>query len=151
LSQTHTNPQRQREKRISLRTSLALWRFGLVSEQREPDMKEHAIPLSLAALLLAVAGCGDKASLSGKYHIEQDGYGFGPGADKIILDLRSDGTFDVKAGPLVMLDGTWESTEGGVKFSRGEGAMVASYRADGSALVPVQDGKDVPGWRWRRN
>lgn len=114
-------------------------------------MNKHTVFALLGLLLIVTSGCGDKAGLSGKYHIEQDGYGFGPGADKIILDLRSDGTFDVKAGPLVMLDGTWKPEGDGITFSRGQGAMVVSYRADGSALIPVLEGKDVPGWRWRRN
>ena len=100
-------------------------------------------------LLLALAGCGEK-SLTGKYHIEQDGYGFGPGAEKIILDLRSDGTFDVKAGPLTMLEGSWQAKAGQLTFSRGQGSLVVSYRAEGSKLVPIKDGQDVAGWRWRR-
>jgi hypothetical protein len=103
----------------------------------------------LVAILLALAGCGGK-SLAGKYHIEQDGYGFGPGAEKIILDLRRDGTFDVKAGPVVLLDGTWEAKDDQLTFSRGQGSLVVSHRAEGSALVPRKDGKDIPGWRWRR-
>ena len=43
----------------------------------------------LAALLLAsFLGCGTEASLVGTYHIEQDGYGFGPGAEKIATARR---------------------------------------------------------------
>ena len=96
-----------------------------------------------------VAGC-QKKSAAGKYHIDQDGYGFGPGADKIILDLRSDHTFDVKAGPLTMLDGTWETKSGEVVFSREQGSLVTTYRLEGATLVPRKDGKDVGGWRWKR-
>src|SRR5262245_56579473 len=105
--------------------------------------------LPLFVLLLALAGCG-QPSLAGKYHIEQDGYGFGPGAEKIILDLRPDGTFDVKAGPLVMLDGAWQAQSGRLTFSRGQGSLVVSYRAEGPKLIPMKDGSDVPGWRWNR-
>src|SRR2546423_136712 len=97
---------------------------------------------------LALSGCG-RTSLAGKYHIEQDGYGFGPGAEKIILDLRSDHTFDVKAGPVVtLLDGTWQAEGGQVTFSRGQGSLVVNYRVAGTKLLPLKDGKDVPGWRW---
>ena len=102
------------------------------------------------ALLIAVAGCGSEVSLVGQYHIEQDGYGFGPGADKIILDLRADKTFDVKAGPLTMLEGTWQAKSGLLTFSKGEGNLVVNYRAEGLKLIPQKDGKDVPGWRWTR-
>ena len=105
--------------------------------------------LLLLVLLSALAGCG-QTSLAGKYHIEQDGYGFGPGAEKIILDLRPDGTFDVKAGPVVMLDGTWQAQSGRLTFSRGQGSLVVHYRADGPKLIPMKDGSDVPGWRWKR-
>lgn len=73
----------------------------------------------IVLLILTIAGCDAQTSLVGKYNIDQDGYGFGPGADKIILDLRADQTFDVKAGPLVMLDGTWEPKEGKITFSKG--------------------------------
>lgn len=100
--------------------------------------------------LLALSGCGGKTSVAGRYNIDQDGYGFGPGADKIILDLRSNGTFDVKAGSLTMLDGTWENKSGQVVFSKEQGSLVTTYRIDGSKLVPMKDGKDVPGWRWKR-
>jgi hypothetical protein len=100
--------------------------------------------------VLVSAGCDAQTSLVGKYNIEQDGYGFGPGADKIILDLRADQTFDVKAGPLVMLDGTWSTKEGTLTFSRGQGAMGTAYRVDGAKLIPQTDGKDVTGWRWKR-
>jgi hypothetical protein len=102
-------------------------------------------------LLLTLAGCGSEVSLVGQYHIEQDGYGFGPGAEKIILDLRPDKTFDVKAGPLTMLDGTWSAKDGQLTFSKGQGNLVVGYRADGTKLIPQQDGKDVSGWRWARN
>jgi hypothetical protein len=101
-------------------------------------------------LIVSLAGCDSQPSPAGKYNIEQDGYGFGPGADKIILDLREDKTFDVKAGPLVMLDGTWEVKENNVVFSRGQGAISTSYRPDGAKLIPQADGKDVTGWRWKR-
>jgi hypothetical protein len=107
--------------------------------------------LILAALCLSsLLGCGTEPSLVGTYHIEQDGYGFGPGAEKILLDLRADKTFDVKAGPLTMLEGTWQAAGGQLTFSQGQGNLVVNYRAEGTKLVPQKDGKDVSGWRWVR-
>ena len=101
-------------------------------------------------LMIGLAGCSPEMTVAGKYHIEQDGYGFGPGAEKIILDLRTDKTFDVKAGPVVLVDGTWSIKDEHVTFSKGQGAIVVSYRPEGTKLLPVQGGKDVPGWRWAR-
>lgn len=87
--------------------------------------------------------------MAGKYHIEQDGSGFGPGADKITLDLNADKTFKVQAGPkFTMLEGTWQAKDKQLTFSKEQGAIVVNYRAEGGKLIPMKDGKDVPGWRW---
>jgi hypothetical protein len=120
----------------------------------------HRTPLIFVALvipallLLAVvpAGCSPGVTLVGTYHIEQEGYGFGEGAEKITLDLNADKTFKVQAGPKVtLLDGTWEAKDGKLKFSEEQGAMKMNYRIDGTKLVPLEnDGKDVPGWQWAR-
>src|SRR5262245_6930377 len=123
--------------------------FAPLAPRRIADMTIFR-GLSLALFLVLVAGCS-KSSPAGMYHIEQDGYGFGPGADKITLDLRSDSSFSVQAGPKVtMLDGTWQHKAGLVTFSREQGAIVVNYRVDGTALIPMKDGKDITGWRWRR-
>jgi hypothetical protein len=112
-------------------------------------MRRVSVPLCLF-LVLFPAGC-KKSSPAGRYHIEQDGNVFGVGAEKITLDLRSDGTFTVQAGPKVtMLDGTWEHKAGQVTFSKEQGAIVVNYRVEGTALVPMKDGKDQTNWRWRR-
>jgi hypothetical protein len=104
-----------------------------------------------AVLAIALAGCAPGVTLVGTYHIEQDGQGFGEGAEKITLDLAADKTFKVQAGPKVtLLDGTWESKDGMLKFSEEQGAIKMNYRLDGTKLIPMQDGKDVPGWRWAR-
>jgi len=100
--------------------------------------------------LFALTGCNPSPSVSGRYNIEQDGYGFGPGADKIILELRSDGSFDVTAGKVTMLQGTWESKSGQVTLSKEQGAIVVNYRIEGSKLIPMKDGKDITGWRWKK-
>jgi hypothetical protein len=106
--------------------------------------------IALCALLM-VAGCGKgEISVTGRYHIDQDGYGFGPGADKITLDLRGDKTFDVNAGPVNMLNGAWEHKAGQVIFSREQGSLVNTYRIEEGKLIPMKDGKEVPGWRWKR-
>lgn len=107
---------------------------------------------ALVLLAVAFAGCSSPLTLVGTYHIEQEGHGFGEGAEKITLDLNADKTFKVQAGPKVtLLDGTWEAKDGKLKFSEEQGAMKMNYRIDGTKLVPLEnDGKDVPGWRWAR-
>jgi hypothetical protein len=109
------------------------------------------LPLGLLASLMVIAACSPTATLSGKYHIEQDGYGFGPGAEKITLELKPDKKFAVQAGPKVtMLEGTWEAKDKQVTLSQGHGNIAVSYRAEGLKLIPMKDGKDVAGWRWAR-
>ena len=54
------------------------------------------------------------------------------------------------SGPLMMLDGTWQSKDGTLTFSRDQGAIVATYRTDGMKLIPQAESKDVTGWRWKR-
>jgi hypothetical protein len=49
-----------------------------------------------------------------------------------------------------MLEGTWQAKDGQLTFSKGQGNLVVSYRAEGTKQIPQQDGKDVPGWRWAR-
>ena len=106
--------------------------------------------LWILVLAPVIAGCG-APSPAGKYHCEQDNNAFGPGAEKIILDLRRDNTFDVKAGPLVMFAGQWEQKEGQVVFSEAGHNMALQYRQEGTALVPMKEGKPITFWRWRRN
>jgi len=105
--------------------------------------------LSVSLVAMTLAGC-QYANVAGRYNISQEGYGFGEGAEKIELDLRPDKTFDVKVGALTLLEGNYESDGKTVTFSRGQGAMVVSYRVDGGNLRPVHDGKDAPGWMWKR-
>lgn len=111
--------------------------------------------LALLAVSVALTGCSPEATLTGTYHIEQDGYGFGPGAEKITLDLKTDKKFAVQAGPKVtMLEGTWEATNQDgkkhVTLSQGQGNIAVNYRAEGTKLIPLKDGKDIAGWRWAR-
>lgn len=115
-------------------------------------IKQTSAALTLVAIVF-LAGCsGNKMiSVTGAYHIDQDGYGFGPGADKIILSMHSNNKFDVKTGPVTMLEGTWAQKDNNVIFSEGQGAIVVNYRAEKDRLVPMKDGKDVTGWRWKRN
>jgi hypothetical protein len=119
-----------------------------------PGMNSRFLYLCALALLAALAGvgCSPAVTLVGTYHIEQDGYGFGEGAEKITLDLAADKTFKVQAGPKVtLLDGTWEAKDGKLKFSEEQGNVKMNYRIDGTKLVPLEnDGKDVTRWRWAR-
>jgi hypothetical protein len=89
--------------------------------------------------------------ITGTYHVQQEGASFGEGAEKITLDLNADKTFQVHEGPTeVTLEGTWVLQDGKLKFSEEKGALVMNYRVDGSQLIPMQAGEDIPGWRWVR-
>ena len=35
-------------------------------------------------------------------------------------------------------------------FSESHGNLVVNYRTEAGRLIPMQDGKDVAGWRWQR-
>lgn len=112
--------------------------------------KQLTVILLMAALCF-IAGCGKKGpTAGGQYHIDQDGYGFGPGADKIILTLNGDGSFDAKAGPVLMHSGTWEAKENMLTLSSSMGAIVANYRVEDKKLVPLKDGQEVKSWRWAK-
>ncbi|MFO0815004.1 MAG: hypothetical protein U0796_17415 [Gemmatales bacterium] len=100
--------------------------------------------------MLAMNGCGKSSpSFVGAYHVEQDSTNvFGAGAEKIILSIHADKKFDVKAGPVTMLSGTWEGKNDKLTFSQGQGSIVVEYRMEKGKLVPIKDGKDLPNWRW---
>lgn len=122
----------------------------LVSCRYITRLKNTTSVLCLVVLCFA-GGCGKNGpSVGGQYHIDQDGYGFGPGADKIILTLHGDKTFDVMAGPVSMLKGTWSTQENMLTFSGGRGAIVVNYRIEEKKLVPMKEGKEVTGWRWKQ-
>jgi hypothetical protein len=114
------------------------------------QFRQFAIVLGMVSLCL-LAGCGKKSpSVGGQYHIEQDGNVFGAGAEKIILSLHSDMTFDVKAGPMEMLSGTWSTKDKILTFSGGQGSIVVSYRIEEKALIPMKDGQELKNWRWKK-
>lgn len=105
----------------------------------------------LAFSIVFATGCGPrKPSAGGQYHIDQDGTGFGKGADKIILTLHSNSKFEVMAGELTMLSGKWEAKDGMVTFTQGQGAIVVNYRIEDKKLIPIKDGQEVKGWRWAK-
>ncbi len=104
--------------------------------------------LLVAAICFSLMGCkGDP--IVGKYHIEQDANGFGPGAEKTELDLKSDRTFDITIGPVPLAKGTYTFDAGRVELSEVGGASLGtSYRVEGSKLVPMVNGKPVTFWRF---
>ena len=105
--------------------------------------------LVLCVLVLGlVAGCKGGSSAAGKYGLRQDGTGFGPGAEKTDLDLRSDGTFDITLGNLKLASGTWKEESGLVTLSGGGQNLGTTYKIQEGKLVPIINNKEVPFWRF---
>lgn len=95
-----------------------------------------------------LAGCKGGSSAAGKYGLRQDGTGFGPGAEKTDLDLRSDGTFDITLGNLKLASGTWKEESGLVTLSGGGQNLGTTYRVQDGRLIPVINNKEVSFWRF---
>lgn len=112
---------------------------------------KYTYTLLCMVVLCFTCGCGKKGpTAGGQYHIEQDGNVFGAGAEKIILTLHGDKTFDVMAGPVAMLKGTWSTQDNILTFSGGQGSIAVSYRIEDKQLIPMKDGKEVSKWRWKQ-
>ena len=107
-----------------------------------------SVSLALCFLLTGCSGGG--SSVAGVWRIEQDGTGFGEGAEKTELKLGDDGKFDISIGPMSLASGTWTFTDNKLTLSGGGGKMGTDYRLDGGKLLPVVDGKDVTFWRFVR-
>src|SRR6185503_6705354 len=108
--------------------------------------------LVFAVLCLSLAlGCNGGSSVAGKYGLQQEGTGFGPGAEKTDLDLRSDGTFDITLGNLKLASGTWKEESGLVTLSGGGQNLGTTYKIQEGKLVPIINNKEVPFWRFVKN
>jgi len=106
---------------------------------------------ALFVLSLTLGSACKSGSADGQYYIQQTGTGFGPGADKIVLDLRGDKTFDITAGPMIVATGTWKETDGTVELSQAAGAqMGTTYKKKDGKLFPIIKGKDITFWRWAK-
>jgi hypothetical protein len=95
--------------------------------------------LSYFCLLLALIGCGSKASVGGVYKVEVP-----QSASKSVnvgkLTLKDDGSFTMTVGQMEM-KGTWAQTGEEVAFtSADENAKMLSaqkFKVDGDKLMPV--------------
>jgi len=94
---------------------------------------------------LALIGCKGGGA-AGKYYMNVQKKDLMPGADKIVLELKSDGTFQASAGPLTIVSGDWKEDGGKVTFSEGQGLIGKVYTVTGDKLVP----EGQPGWDWTR-
>jgi|GEM_PF-2030420 len=108
--------------------------------------------LVLSVVLIALVGCKGQ-SAAGTYFVDATSAGAKaalPGADKILLTLKDDGSLDLAAGPLKLLTGTWKEDAGKVTFSKGQGLIGTDYRIEGTHLVPVDSSAAGAGWRFTR-
>lgn len=107
--------------------------------------------LTALVLPLLLVGCSaGGSSVAGTWRIEQDGAGFGEGADKIEMKLGDDMKYDISAGPLKMFEGTYTFAENKLTLSAAGGSLGTEYRLDNGKILPVIGGKDVTFWRWVR-
>lgn len=95
-----------------------------------------------------ILGCKSGSSAAGKYGLQQEGTGFGPGAEKTDLDLREDGTFDITLGNLTLARGTWKEEKGMVNLSGGGQNLGTNYKVQDGKLIPVINNKEVTFWRF---
>jgi hypothetical protein len=111
-------------------------------------MKPAAIALCIFFCLCLVA-CGGN-SLAGKYGLEQDGVGFGEGAEKTELDLNSDQTFKLTLANLSLAEGTWKAEGNQITLSQSTQGVGTHFHVLGGKLIPTIEGKDVTVWRFVR-
>lgn len=111
-------------------------------------MKTASIAL-LVFLVLSMISCGGN-SLAGKYGLQQDGYGFGEGAEKTELDLNTDQTFKLMLGNLSLAEGTWKAEGNQITLSNSTQGVGTHFHVLGGKLIPTIAGKDVTVWRFVR-
>lgn len=112
-------------------------------------MKQRRFRALLTLAGLIAIGC--KGSLvAGRYRIEQTGNSMGEGAERIELNLRQDKSFDVTAGQMQMLKGTWSTDANTLTLSANQGRIGTSYRIEGAKLIPLAGEKEMTAWRWLR-
>lgn len=73
-----------------------------------------------------------------------------PGAEKVLLTLKPDGTLSMDAGPMNLLSTTWKEENGQVTFGQGQGLIGAEYRYRDGALIPFERGKEGTAWRFTK-
>jgi len=111
-------------------------------------MKSVAIALGVF-LFLSLISCGGN-SLAGKYGLQQDGYGFGEGAEKTELDLNADQTFKLMLANLPLAEGTWKADGNQITLSSSTQGVGTHFHVLGGKLIPTIEGKDVTVWRFVR-
>lgn len=106
--------------------------------------------VSVFPCLLILAACSSAPTVAGKYNIEQENNAFGEGAEKAILDLRTDKTYDLTMGQLTLFEGNWSESAGIVTLTNGGGNMALTYKINSNKLIPQKDGKDITFWRFTK-
>ncbi len=74
----------------------------------------------------------------------------GEGAEKITLKLNEDKTFAIEAGPMKLLTGNWTQEGEKLNLSSGNKVVKTDYTRKDGNLVPMDSGKEVSAWRWKK-
>lgn len=74
----------------------------------------------------------------------------GEGAEKITLTLKDDKTYAVEAGPMKLLSGNWTQDGEKLNLSSSNKVVKAEYMRKDGNLVPMDGGKEIATWRWKK-
>ena len=111
-------------------------------------MTRFCVLVLVVLLFNAGIGCKSGSTVSGKYGLQQEGAGFGLGAEKTTLDLRQDGTFEITLGNLKLASGTWKEESGLVTLSGGGHNLGTTYKIGDNRLIPIVNNREVTFWRF---
>lgn len=115
-------------------------------------MRASLATAPLLALALLVCACS-RPTAAGTYFFDartDAARGAFPTPQQVLLTLKPDGTVTLDSGSKSLLSTTWKEANGAVTFAQGSGLVGPEYRYDGSALIPMEKGKENAAWRFTK-
>lgn len=99
---------------------------------------------------IVIAGCKSASPVVGHWGIEQDGAGFGEGADKTEMHIYDNSKFELSIGSVTLASGTWTFEDNKLVLSASTGKMGTDYRLENGKLIPNVQGTEATFWRFVR-